>query len=96
MRTALNTSACETVLETENFVPQIVLIDYHLDHGQTGINVMRWLRKTLKNPQLPGIIISADARPELPVQAHNEQLGFLTKPVKPAALRALMNKYCES
>lgn len=96
VRTALNTSACETVLETENFVPQIVLIDYHLDHGQTGINVMRWLRKTLRNPQLPGIVISADARPELPVQVHNEQLGFLTKPVKPAALRALMNKYCES
>lgn len=75
-------------------MPDIVLIDYHLDHGQTGINVMRWLRDTLKTPQLPGIVISADARPELPIQAHNEQLGFLAKPVKPAALRALMNRYC--
>lgn len=92
VHTARNQEDCEKLLIADNFSPQIVLIDYHLDHGQTGIDLMRWLREFLKHPDLPGIVISADARPELPVQAHNEQLDFLPKPVKPAALRALMNK----
>lgn len=92
VRTARNQAESESVLEG-GFVPQIVLIDYHLDDGETGINVMRWLRKRIGIPGLPGIVISADARPELPIQAQNDQLDFLPKPVKPAALRALMNRY---
>lgn len=94
VQTARDIGSCEKLLADQTFVPQIVLIDYHLDNGQTGINIMRWLRKILQQPTLPGIVISADPSPELPVQVNSEQLGFLPKPVKPAALRALMNKYC--
>jgi len=56
---------------------------------------MQWLREQLNAP-LPGIVISADGRPELLKQVHAAGLSFLAKPVKPAALRALINRHIPS
>lgn len=67
-------------------------MDFHLDAGDTGIAFMAWLNKQV-NTKVPGIVISADARPELISQVHAASLSFLAKPVKPAALRALINSY---
>ena len=38
-------------------------------------------------------MISADSRPELVAQVHGSGLDYLTKPVKPAALRALISRH---
>ncbi|HZJ94574.1 MAG TPA: PAS domain-containing hybrid sensor histidine kinase/response regulator [Thiopseudomonas sp.] len=72
--------------------PDIALVDYHLDHGDTGIELMVWLRRHI-GTAIPGIVISADARPELISKVHTAGLSFLAKPVKPAALRALINRH---
>lgn len=53
---------------------------------------MIWLRQRL-GEQLPGVVISADARSELVEEVHAANLGYLPKPVKPAALRALINSH---
>ncbi|MCY1465762.1 hypothetical protein D9M71_839530 [compost metagenome] len=53
---------------------------------------MAWLRARLGGP-LPGVVISADARPELVAQVHAAGLDYLSKPVKPAALRALISRH---
>ena len=53
---------------------------------------MAWLRQHVNAP-VPGIVISADGRPELISQVHAAGLNFLAKPVKPAALRALINRH---
>ena len=42
---------------------------------------------------VPGVVISADGRPELVAAIHASGLDFLAKPVKPAALRALMSRH---
>ena len=39
------------------------------------------------------MVISADARPELVAAIHASGTDFLAKPVKPAALRALMSRH---
>lgn len=75
--------------------PDIALVDYHLDHGDTGIELMVWLRRHI-GTAIPGIVISADARPELISKVHTAGLSFLAKPVKPAALRALINRHIPS
>jgi CheY-like chemotaxis protein len=39
------------------------------------------------------VVISADGRPELIAQVHSAGLDYLAKPVKPAALRALLSRH---
>ncbi|WP_394243844.1 NahK/ErcS family hybrid sensor histidine kinase/response regulator [Halopseudomonas laoshanensis] len=78
----------------QGFMPQLVLVDYHLDAGDTGVELMHWLR-VLKGQEFPGVIISADGRSELVTQIRLAGLDFLPKPVKPAALRALISRYVE-
>ena len=39
------------------------------------------------------VVISADGRPELVAQVHAAGLEYLPKPVKPAALRALLSRH---
>lgn len=90
--TARNQQECRQLLE-RGLRPDMVLVDYHLDHGQTGVELMRWLREELGQEELPGIVISADARSELVELVRGAGLSYLRKPVKPAALRALINQH---
>ncbi|MFV3415373.1 NahK/ErcS family hybrid sensor histidine kinase/response regulator [Pseudomonas sp. NY15436] len=89
--TARSREECQALLE-EDARPQLALIDYHLDDGELGTDLMAWLRTRLGEP-VPGVVISADARPELVAQIHAAGLDFLSKPVKPAALRALLSRH---
>jgi len=67
-------------------------VDYHLDDGETGTELMGWLRTRLGEP-VPGVVISADGHPETVAQVHAAGLDYLAKPVKPAALRALLSRH---
>ncbi|KQZ92296.1 MULTISPECIES: PAS domain-containing hybrid sensor histidine kinase/response regulator [unclassified Pseudomonas] len=89
--TARNREECMTLL-AEGMRPQLALVDYHLDDGETGTELMAWLRTRLGEP-VPGVVISADGRPETIAQVHAAGLDYLTKPVKPAALRALLSRH---
>ncbi|WP_160287931.1 hybrid sensor histidine kinase/response regulator [Pseudomonas knackmussii] len=89
--TARSKADCEQLLAGDAR-PELALIDYHLDNGETGAELMAWLRARMGEP-VPGVVISADARPELVAQVHAQGLEFLAKPVKPAALRALLSRH---
>ena len=78
----------------QGFQPQLVLVDYHLDDGDTGVELMHWLRAQLGDA-LPGVVISADGRSELITAIRQAGLDYLPKPVKPAALRALISRYIQ-
>jgi len=70
--------------------PTGFLIDYHLDHG-TGIEALRVLRRVCGD--VPAILITADRSPTLREQARMEGAQLLHKPVKPAALRAMLAQW---
>jgi Na+/proline symporter/signal transduction histidine kinase len=89
--TARNREECMKLLD-EGMRPQLALVDYHLDEGETGTELMAWLRTRLGEP-VPGVVISADGRPETLAQVHAAGLDYLAKPVKPAALRALLSRH---
>ena len=72
--------------------PQLLLVDFHLDQGDTGPALVAWLRTRLGAP-VPGVVISADGRAETIAQVHAAGLDYLPKPLKPAALRALLNRH---
>lgn len=91
VETARSREDCARLLDAGS-QPELVLVDFHLDGGETGVALMGWLRARLARP-LPGVVISADARPELVAEVHAGGLDYLSKPVKPAALRALLSRH---
>jgi CheY-like chemotaxis protein len=67
-----------------------LLVDYHLDSGN-GIDAIVELRWRLGD--LPAILITADRSPQVGEDARARHIQVLNKPVKPAALRALLAQW---
>jgi CheY-like chemotaxis protein len=71
--------------------PNGLLIDYHLDKGN-GIEAIVELRRRF-GAELPAILITADRSPHVRDEARAHDVQVLSKPLKPAALRALMAQW---
>jgi DNA-binding response OmpR family regulator len=68
-----------------------VLADYHLGDGIDGIELLRELRKS-RSP-LAAALISADHDTDLILAARKAGWPLLHKPLRPAALRALLSAF---
>ncbi|MQT13779.1 PAS domain-containing hybrid sensor histidine kinase/response regulator [Segnochrobactrum spirostomi] len=86
--TATSAAELEAKAAEASLVPQLALVDYHLD-DTTGLEAVARLRARY-GAALPSILITADRSPGLRTAAAAAQIGVLNKPVKPAALRALL------
>jgi CheY-like chemotaxis protein len=71
--------------------PNGLLIDYHLDQGN-GIAAIAELRRRF-GADLPAILITADRSPRVRDEARGQGIQVLHKPLKPAALRALLAQW---
>ena len=71
--------------------PHALLVDYHLDGGN-GIEAIGELRRRFGS-ELPAILITADRSPQVREEARAAGVQVLNKPVKPAALRALLAQW---
>ena len=100
MNMLLDRWGCPTVLLAEtqaqaaqqvlmHGTPDFVLVDYHLNDQSNGLQVMQHLDSIL-GTQLPAIVITADRSSELEEAVKAMDYGLLRKPIRPAALRALM------
>lgn len=69
--------------------PDVILADYHLDAGATGLDAILALREEGRRT-IPAIVITADRAPAIGDAVIAQGCELLLKPVKPAALRALM------
>lgn len=74
----------------EGWIPEIVLMDYHLDQT-SGLDAIQWLRGTIGG-HLPAVLITADRTPQVRELAAARDVHVLPKPLKPAALRALISR----
>jgi Na+/proline symporter/signal transduction histidine kinase len=101
METLLHGWGCEVIkapnldialaaIDESRAVPNGLLIDYHLDEGN-GIEAIVALRERCGN--LPAILITADRSPNVRERARHEGIQVLHKPIKPAALRALLTQW---
>jgi signal transduction histidine kinase len=70
--------------------PDGLLVDYHLDQG-TGLQAIAALRAHCGG--LPAILITADRSPAVREEARAQGIQLLNKPLKPAALRALLAQW---
>lgn len=69
--------------------PDVILADYHLDHEERGPQVIRALYQQLRQ-RIPAAIITADRTPQVAAEIAAGDWAMLTKPVRPAKLRALI------
>ena len=67
--------------------PQAMLVDYHLHDRLDGLDTLDVLRNAAGS-SLPGALLTADGRDELKRLTRQRGYQLLTKPVKPASLRA--------
>ncbi|MEM7191703.1 MAG: hybrid sensor histidine kinase/response regulator, partial [Pseudomonadota bacterium] len=87
---ALRLDALEPMLDELGHAPDIVLVDYHLDEGQKGIDVVHALRERF-GPKLPAVVVTGDRSSEAAARITNADCELLCKPTKPAELRSLMS-----
>jgi len=71
-------------------MPDILLVDYHLDRGESGLELAEEMQE-LWGSRVPSIVITADHTQDAQTAANARGCKILRKPVKPAALRAVMN-----
>ncbi|WP_144821479.1 hybrid sensor histidine kinase/response regulator [Marinobacter piscensis] len=89
-----NVTAAESLDDARNKLgeqPDIILADYQLDDDKNGLDAMDALRASA-GEDIPGILITGYMAPEVRDDATDRGYQVLYKPVKPAALRAVVNK----
>jgi CheY-like chemotaxis protein len=65
------------------------LVDYHLPESMNGLNAIDALRATCGR-DIPAALVTADGSDALLRAAREQGCTVLTKPLKPAALRAFL------
>jgi CheY-like chemotaxis protein len=86
--TALN---FDTAMTPSSPPPDAVIADYHLD-DENGIEVITKLRQSYRR-QIPAALATADRSAEVRQRANRSDIVVLNKPLKPAALRALLGQW---
>jgi len=83
--------AAIAIVASAKVAPDGLLVDYHLDDGN-GIAAIAELRQRF-GAELSAILITADRSPHVREDARANGIQVLNKPLKPAALRALLTQW---
>ena len=80
-----------TALIDADLVPQLILADYHLGGGRTGLDAIEEITAEFPAP-IPAVVVSSDISPALAGTLQRRGIPLLTKPLDVARLRALMHR----
>uniref|UniRef100_UPI003D0F62E0 ATP-binding response regulator n=1 Tax=Amphritea sp. TaxID=1872502 RepID=UPI003D0F62E0 len=89
--TAISANEAKDRVIEQEFIPDIILADYHLDETRTGVMALQQLGELWHHP-IPAVVITADRTDAVKEEIANTQAEILHKPIKPAALRAIISK----
>ncbi|MGR5288181.1 PAS domain-containing hybrid sensor histidine kinase/response regulator [Vibrio maritimus] len=90
VRTALDLVGSLKHLD-QGWEPDVILSDYRLDNGRTGLEVLQQFRLRVGD-SFKGVIISADRTESMLEGIKSNGFAFIAKPVKPLKLRAILNQ----
>lgn len=76
-------------------MPDVILVDYHLDEGRTGDEAVSLLREHFQRP-IPAIMITADRSEHCQQTLRELGIPVLNKPVKAGKLRAMLGQMLKS
>jgi signal transduction histidine kinase len=82
---------CLDNLSTHSTIPDLILSDYRLKNNETGIELIKKIRKQ-KNNIIPAIIITGETGPEQLIEAKQSGFIIIHKPIKAAILRRVMTQ----
>lgn len=88
---AASHEALVDTLQREDVAPRIIISDFRLAGVLNGVDVIRSVR-ALVGDEVPAMLISGDTGEETLRLAQQEGLPLLHKPVRPARLRAILNR----
>ncbi|HZX16044.1 MAG TPA: NahK/ErcS family hybrid sensor histidine kinase/response regulator [Pseudomonas sp.] len=71
--------------------PELILADFHLDHGVVGSEVVQHLRQHF-GTNIAAVMITADRSDQCRRELHGMGVPLLNKPVKPGKLRAVLSQ----
>lgn len=89
--TAASLKEAQERIKTMGAPVEVIIADYHLDEG-TGIEAIAALRWKLSR-DLPAVLLTADRTLPVRDEATAKNIHVLNKPLKPAALRALLAQW---
>jgi CheY-like chemotaxis protein len=69
----------------------LIISDFRLADGKTGIEAIAELRSALSQP-IPAFVVSGDTNPATMHEAQAGGFHLLHKPVDPMRLRAMLNR----
>ena len=72
--------------------PDLIICDFHLSDGRTGVDAIELLRRQL-GAEIPALLISGDTGQDDSHKAHASGLQVLRKPVSPMMLRTMLVRY---
>jgi signal transduction histidine kinase/ActR/RegA family two-component response regulator len=72
-----------------DFQPHILLVDYQLGRGPDGLEIIDLIRQQ-QNTILPACLVTAQRGDELMKACNESGVNYLSKPLKPAKLRTLI------
>jgi len=102
MKTLLESWSCRVILArglreavtwacADATPPDVLIADYHLDSDGDGVHCVEDLRRRC-GASLPALLVTADRSEAVRRRAAAAGIAMLHKPVKPAALRALLTR----
>ncbi len=89
--TAVGTRDALETVDRRSRCPDMLLVDYHLDDDDNGLSTMAAMRE--RYGDIPGVVITADHGDDVRSAARSMGYTVLRKPVRPAALRAIISQY---
>jgi len=75
----------------ESACPELLITDYHLPGGKTGLDVIDAVRRVL-GPAIPAIMLSGDTSSDIAVWPDDQRVRFASKPVDPDRLVCLVQE----
>lgn len=84
-------TAARSALDGRGRSPDVVVFDYHLSEAVDGLTVYERLKRDY-GFDAPGILVTADRSDDVRGRAEARDVQVLCKPLKPAAMRALLSR----
>ncbi|MEO0442504.1 MAG: response regulator, partial [Pseudomonadota bacterium] len=79
------------LLDVPDDIPDLILADFHLDHGHTGVKAVETLFG-IWSKSVPTILNSANYNEDIRQQAIDQGFAFLNKPLKAGTLKKAMKR----
>ena len=91
VKSAKNIKDALEIVSAKQFLPDLIIADYHLDLGDNGIDGATAVQEALQK-NITTVVSSADRSELLQALAYENNMQYLPKPIKQAALKRLLQK----